>query len=165
MCFYISLTYHTVAVAMEDILTNFSRTVAIVVIAMLIVLVAMVVDLASGINKAKQRGEYRTSGGLKRTVSKFIMYEGGMLIAAGVDVLIHLSRLIDLFGLTAIKGIPVITCLVGVFLCVIEWISVREKADDKTRKKFTDTEVLVLSALKNEDVKNALMSIINKKNG
>ena len=48
--------------------------------ACLIVLVAMIIDLCAGLRKAKLRGEYRSSRGLKLTLSKFIMYEGGMII-------------------------------------------------------------------------------------
>ena len=101
----------------------------IVVLSMVIVFLAMIIDLVSGLIKAKQRNEVRSSYGLKRTLNKFIMYEGGMLIAAGVDVLIHLSHLLELFRLDVILGIPIITILLGVYLLVVEGISVREKAD------------------------------------
>lgn len=126
----------------------------IVVIACIIVLFAMSLDLASGLYKAKLRGEIRSSWGLKRTLSKFIAYEGGMLIAAGVDLLMHMSQLAHLFGLEAIYGIPVITCLVGVFLLVVEFISIREKADKKTKKEMEDAAVLVAKMLANDNFKD-----------
>ena len=44
----------------------------IAIMAMLIVLFAMIVDLISGLRKAKIRGEYRSSEALKRTFTKFI---------------------------------------------------------------------------------------------
>lgn len=116
---------------------------SVVAVAMVIVLLAMVIDLLSGINKAKQNGKMRTSWGLKRTVSKFIMYEGGLLIAAGVDVLMHASHLYDLLCLEAIRGVPFVTCLVGAFLCAVEFMSVRETADVKTRKEWADTARLI----------------------
>lgn len=78
----------------------------VVVVACVVVLLAMMLDLASGLYKAKLRGEIRSSWGLKRTLSKFIAYEGGMLIAAGVDLLMHLSKLVDLFGLTLSTAFP-----------------------------------------------------------
>lgn len=59
------------------------------------------------------------------------------MIAAGVDCLVHLSHLLHLFNLHAIHGIPVITCLVGVFLLIVEFISVREAADAKTKTEMT----------------------------
>lgn len=125
----------------------------IVVVACVVVLFAMMLDLASGLNKAKQRGELRSSQALKRTLNKFIAYEGGMLIAAGVDLLMHMSHLVQLFGMEAIYGVPVITCLVGVFLLVVEFISIREKADKKTKKQMEDAAVLLTEMLKNENIK------------
>lgn len=135
---------------------------AIVVVAMVIVLIAMSIDLASGLYKAKLRGELRTSQALKRTLTKFITYEGGMLIAAGVDMLIHMSRLTELFGLVSIYGVPVVTCLVGVFLLVVEFISIREKADKKTRKEMSDAAELLSGMLGNETFKEALRITIER---
>lgn len=135
---------------------------AIVVVAMVIVLIAMSIDLASGLYKAKLRGELRTSQALKRTLTKFITYEGGMLIAAGVDMLIHMSRLTELFGLVSIYGVPVVTCLVGVFLLVVEFISIREKADKKTRKEMSDAAELLSGMLGNETLKEALRITIER---
>ncbi|MCR4659207.1 MAG: phage holin family protein [Bacteroidales bacterium] len=136
----------------------------IVVVACVVVLFAMMLDLASGLYKAKLRGEIRSSWGLKRTLSKFIAYEGGMLIAAGVDLLMHLSRLADLFGLDAIYGVPVVTCLVGVFLLVVEFISIREKADKKTKKELSDAADLLSKLLSNDNFKDVLRTAIEQSN-
>lgn len=130
--------------------------ITIVVVAMMIVLIAMLLDLASGLYKAKLRGEIRSSQALKRTITKFITYEGGMMIAAGVDLLIHLSRLVDLFGLDVLIGVPVVTCLVGVFLLVVEFISIREKADKKTRKDMEAAAELLSRVLTNENARDML---------
>ena len=130
--------------------------VTIVVVAMMIVLFAMLLDLVSGLYKAKLRGEIRSSQALKRTITKFITYEGCMMIAAGVDLLIHLSRLVDLFGLDVLIGVPVVTCLVGVFLLVVEFISIREKADKKTRKDMEAAAELLSRVLTNENARDML---------
>lgn len=137
---------------------------SIVVVAMVIVLFAMMLDLASGLYKAKLRGEIRSSWGLKRTLSKFIAYEGGMLIAAGVDLLMHLSRLMHLFGLEAIYGVPVVTCLVGVFLLVVEFISIREKADKKTKKDMADAAELLNRMLSNDNFKELFRAALEQQN-
>lgn len=128
----------------------------IVVAAMVIVLMAMAIDLASGLYKAKLRGEIRSSWGLKRTLTKFITYEGGMIIAAGVDMLMHMSQLVHLFGLETISGVPVITCLVGVFLLVVEFISIREKADKKTQKEMAEAANLLAQMLTNDNFKEVI---------
>lgn len=138
---------------------------SIVVIACIVVLFAMMLDLASGLYKAKIRGEIRSSWGLKRTLSKFIAYEGGMLIAAGVDLLMHLSKIPELFGLHTIQGIPVITCLVGVFLLVVEFISIREKADKKTKKEMADAAELLVKMLDNDTFKEMFKLAVEQQNG
>jgi len=136
---------------------------SVVVAAMVIVLLAMAIDLASGLYKAKVRGEIRSSWGLKRTLSKFIAYEGGMLIAAGVDLLMHLSRLMHLFGLEAIYGVPVVTCLVGVFLLIVEFVSIREKADKKTQKDLAGAAELVEKLLSSESLKELFRTALEQK--
>ena len=92
----------------------------IIVIACFIVLLAMAIDLASGLAKAKVRGEIRSSWGLKRSLIKFITYEGGMLIAAGIDLLIFLCKVMALVHMEILEGIPIVTCMVGIFLLVVE---------------------------------------------
>lgn len=136
----------------------------VITVAMMIVLLAMMIDLASGLYKAKLRGEIRSSWGLKRTLTKFITYEGGMLIAAGVDVLMHMSKLVSLFGLEAIEGVPVITCLVGVFLLVVEFISIREKADKKTKKEMNDAADLLAKMLTNDNFKDVFRAALEQQN-
>ena len=121
---------------MGNIFIGTESMISIVVAACIVVFMAMIIDLGSGLMKAKQRHEIRSSWGLKRTLNKFIMYEGGMLIAAGVDLLIHFSHLLQLFHLDLIYGIPVITCLLGIFLLLVEFLSVREKADEKTKTEI-----------------------------
>lgn len=136
----------------------------VVAVACIIVLFAMMLDLASGLSKAKQRGELRSSQALRRTLNKFIAYEGGMLIAAGVDLLMHMSQLVRLFGLDAIYGVPVITCLVGVFLLVVEFISIREKADQKTKQQMEDAAALLSEILKNDNLKEVFRAALEQQN-
>ena len=75
-------------IVMLELLKGTDAMIGIVVLSMVVVLFAMIIDLISGLMKAKQRHEVRSSYGLKRTLNKFIMYEGGMLIAAGVDLVL-----------------------------------------------------------------------------
>lgn len=151
---------------MTEVLTGTGYMLVIIVLACLIVLGAMIIDLGSGLYKAKQRNEIRSSWGLKRTLSKFIMYEGGMMIAAGVDILIHLSRLFVLFHLDAVQGVPLITCLVGIFLLVVEFLSVRERADEKTKTEMSRVAELAAKMVDKEELVEALTKAIvnaNKK--
>lgn len=132
----------------------------IVVIACLIVLMAMIIDLAAGIYKAKLRGEMRNSYALKRSLSKFIMYEGGMLIAAGIDLLIFLCKLEQVIGCDVLVGIPIITGIVAIFLLCVEYLSLREKADEKTKAEFVKAEqmatIIAQKSINKDDLVNAL---------
>lgn len=136
-------------------------------IACVIVFFAMMIDLASGLNKAKQRGEIRSSWGLKRTLSKFIMYEGGMMIAFGVDALLYFSKLFELFHLSVIVGVPVVTCLIGIFLLVVEFMSIREKSDKKTKKDFSEAGEALAKLIESKTFKDAFVMAMNanKENG
>lgn len=147
---------------MNAVLTDIGQMLSVIVVAMVIVLLAIVIDLISGINKARLNGQIRSSWALKRTISKFIMYEGSALIAAGVDVLMHSSHLYDLLGLHAIRGVPFITCLVCAFLCVVEFLSVRETADVKMRKEFADAGKLIGSVFSKEDLAEAIREAIKE---
>lgn len=135
----------------------------VVVMAMIIVVLAMIVDLVSGLIKAKQRGEIRSSYGLKRTLNKFVLYEGGMLIAAGIDLLIHLSHLLQLFPLKAIEGVPVITLVVGIYLLIVEALSVREKADQKVRDDMRKAKELLEKVITKEDIADILSEVIERR--
>lgn len=142
------------------IFSGAEEMLSVVVMACFIVLCAMVIDLISGLAKAKQRGEIRSSWGLKRSLNKFIMYEGGMLIAAGIDVLMHASHIYQLVRLEAIYGIPIITCLLGVFLLVVEFFSVREKADEKTSTEMSRVAELAEKMVHKDELVDALTKAI-----
>lgn len=135
-----------------------------VITVMLLVLVAMIIDLGSGLYKAKQRGELRTSEALKRTLTKFISYEGGLVIAAMVDMLINMAHFFELFGVNALSNIPVVTILVGIFLLIVEFMSVREKADQKTKKQQADTAALIAKLITKEDFKEMIETLKNNQN-
>ena len=148
---------------MIELLQGTDRMLGIVVLSMVIVFLAMIIDLVSGLIKARQRNEVRSSYGLKRTLNKFIMYEGGMLIAAGVDVLIHLSHLLELFRLDVILGIPIITLLLGVYLLVVEGISVREKADQKIRGEMQKANEIVSKLISREELVDLLTEVVKRR--
>lgn len=144
-------------------LIDMRNMLMVVVMAMIIVVLAMTVDLVSGLIKAKQRGEIRSSYGLKRTLNKFVLYEGGMLIAAGIDLLIHLSHLLQLFPLKAIEGVPVITLVVGIYLLIVEALSVREKADQKVRDDMRKAKELLEKVITKEDIADILSEVIERR--
>lgn len=106
----------------------------------MVVLFAMIVDLGSGLYKAYIRGDARRSEALKRSAYKFLTYEGAMMVAACIDILMHFARFFSLVGLQALESISVVTILIGIFLCIVELLSIRENADKKTHAQMSKVE-------------------------
>ena len=113
-----------------------------------IVFIAMMIDLAAGLYKAKVRGDARRSEALKRTGYKFLIYEGGIMIASMVDLMIHMGKMYLIFGWDMAWGIPFVTIMMGIFWCVVEYLSVREKADEKIHSDISKAEKLAAQILK-----------------
>ena len=113
-----------------------------------IVFLAMMVDLAAGLYKAHLRGDARRSEALKRTGYKFLIYEGGIMIASCVDLMIHMGKLYIIMGWQIAWGVPFVTILMGIFWCVVEFLSVREKADEKIHSDISKAEKLAAQILK-----------------
>lgn len=129
-------------------------------LAAFIVFIAMAVDLASGLHKAKIRGELHRSWGLKRSVQKFILYEGAILIAGGIDVLVLTCKVMTLIGCDILNGVAIFTGFIAILLCIVEIWSLREKADEKTRKDINRTGELIESLIDKRQVTDVLVKAI-----
>lgn len=138
---------------MQEIIDNIVNTNSIVISATCctIVFVAMMIDLAAGLYKAHLRGDARKSEALKRTGFKFCLYEGTMLIATGVDCMLYMAKLAELIGVPLLIDVPVMTIFIGIFWCVVEFLSVREKADSKIHSNISKAEKLAQSMLTREE--------------
>ncbi len=129
---------------MTQTLIDMSRLLAMGAV---IILVAMMWDLAVGIRKAQERGEARTSYGLARTATKMLTYYGAFGIGACIDVLLHVGRVWQLVGLAdTLESVPVVATLIAIFLCVIEGISILENADTKAKKRMGKVADVALTA-------------------
>jgi phage-related holin len=127
----------------------------------LIVLIAMSVDFASGFYKAKLRGETRNSYGLKRTVSKFILYIGSICIACGIDSIFFASGFWGIIHLATLVRIPVVSTIISVFICIVEIRSIWEKADRKQRNEAARTAQLIAQLINRDgSFKDAVFEIL-----
>ena len=133
----------------------------LVAIVSLIVLIAMSIDLVFGWRKAKQRGEAHSSYALSRSINKFLLYEGCVIIAAGIDTLLNLANMWDILGI-AFSGIPVIAFIIGIFLCVVELLSMRENAEDKVRKNFDKVAHAATKVIDKDTIVDLLAEAIKK---
>lgn len=145
---------------MKEILAGTDILMLIGAIVSIVVLVAMMIDLASGWQKAKQRDEAHNSYALSRTLNKFLLYEGGVIIALGIDLLLHLAHFWSLLGIDLLASVPVVAILIGIYLCVVEWLSLREKADEKQRKHFAQVDSAAVKLLSKDELVEALAQAI-----
>ena len=132
-----------------DWLIELCRIAAVVA---LVVIGAMSIDLESGLYKASLRGETKTSFGLQRTTLKCITYLGSILICFGIDVLIHMGKLWEAIGWKWLIGVPVFAIIIGVFNCVVELFSVREKADSKADKRALKNVMAIIKGLRQSEL-------------
>lgn len=126
---------------------------AIIGVMWMLVATAIVIDLFSGVRKARERGEMRTSYGFKQTVNKVVLYYAFMLFALMFDC-------IGMF----FYPLPIITFICAAFLIFIEGKSVFEKAHDKDKRKFTKSvEELAILLENREDLIKGLSELVKQK--
>lgn len=123
---------------------------AIIGIMWLLVAIAISIDLISGWKKAKERGEARTSYGLRRTVTKAVLYYALMLFAF----------MFDCIGMFFYDQ-PCITLVAAAFLIFIEAKSIFEKAHDKDKRKLNKSlEDLSLLLEHKDDIAKGVAEIL-----
>ena len=132
----------------------------ILVIAMVVVIIAMLMDLIFGWRKAKMRGEARTSYAFSRTITKFALYEGVMIIAGGMDTLIHFVW--NMFLPDMLYSVPCIAVLIAITLCSVEIWSMKENAEEKTKRNLSQVINFAEKHLSKEQVISILADAIRK---
>lgn len=124
------------------------------------VLVAMAIDLGFGIQKAKKIGEFITSEGFRRTIHKVVYYYSMMIFGLLFDFLNPFSYYLPY----PISILPIITILFGIVLVYTEAKSVREKAEDKLRRKTDASFIDIVETVKNnKEVMNNLIEFLKNK--
>lgn len=118
--------------------TNIAQMSVWLILAYGVVLLAMAIDLVSGIKKAIQNHVARTSRGLKMTCDKANKYYSPMLRLTFVDILA-----------SAFISIPPLTLLWASWCLFCEWKSVTEKAH--TKKELREAAETMSVVLKNKD--------------
>lgn len=130
----------------------FGHLSMITAVVAIIVILAMSIDLASGLYKASLRGEKKSSYGLQRTTMKTIVYIGSVFICYGIDVLAHLGKFWTVIGWEWMMGIPAFAILIGIFNCIVELVSVREKASEKADKHTMKKLLSLVKELRQSEV-------------
>lgn len=102
------------------------------VLVMVAVIVAMGVDFVSGWRKATLRGDEKTSYAASRTLTKFLIYEGILLIGVCIDTMIHFVWAMLMDGS---YFVPLMTIAWGIILCIVAI-----KQNGEAKKFFTNSE-------------------------
>lgn len=133
------------------------KEVYVLVVPYAVVFIAIVLDLIAGLIKAGRLGEACTSIGLRRTVGKFKDYYGTLLIATLIDVLLSIVE---------VYNMPYATFAAGLYLTFIEGLSIREKGEDKMRRRSNKDLQALISILENRgDLVKAFSDILKKEIG
>ena len=75
-----------------------------------------------------------------------------------VDLLLYFGHLWTVLHLDLLRSVPVVTFAVAVWLCAVQWVSVKEKAEDKAERKTAELAKAVMQTITQEQV----MSLISK---
>lgn len=130
---------------------------ATVVAEYFLVLVAAAADLASGLRKARRRGETTRSRALRRTVDKLARYYNVLIVLTVVDAM----QITAAVFLRTVEGydvptIPVFTLIGSLGMAFIEVKSIFEKGDDKEKQQLAELVSLLESIADNDRLKRIL---------
>lgn len=123
----------------------------------LLVLVAILIDLHFGIRKARSIGELETSEGYRRTVRKFKDYYSVMAFALLFDLIMFFTYYFPF----PMPVVPVVTLIATGGLMYTEYKSVREKADEKLRRRNNEAITELATVLKNVTDKEAVWRVLD----
>ncbi len=130
---------------MHDILTQFLsdhlyKFALIMCVCVGALLAAMAVDLIFGIRKAKINGEATTSTGLKKTCDKARKYFTPYVALLSVDLIATCAGL----------PVPAFSMLWGIWCCLCEFASIREKAWQKAEIRKAERTMSIILENKGE---------------
>ena len=136
----------------------------IVVAEYVLVLAATLADLASGIRKAKRRGEPACSRGLRRTVDKLARYYNVLAVLTVVDAM----QIIGMLYLRTVEGyslptFPIMTLLGALGMAFIEVKSIFEHGDTKEKEHVTELAALLETLASSKKLKELAEFLKSKK--
>ena len=130
------------------------RCGVVVAVSYVAVIVAIVVDLRSGLLKARRLGQPRTSRGLRQTVDKAVRYLLMLISLTVIDALLIATAMACREYGWAVPLLPPLTVLGALALCAIETKSVIENTQD--RRQYRRMVRDVTRALTSDDLRQLL---------
>lgn len=146
---------------MENILQTFGPQLIIIACVYALVLFVVFLDLWAGIRKAKQRGEYRSSYGLRKTVDKISRYFNMILVITAIDV-VQMLAITQLNPQTnhTLPVLPFFTFIGAMFVGFIELKSIYENNEAKERAKIGDAAKILSQIIQHKDEQEIIAGVI-----
>ena len=114
------------------------------------VMLAVIADLVSGLRKAKMRGEARRSKALRRTVDKLCRYYNALFALSVIDVMqMAAIAYLRVTGTAQLPMLPAFTLLGAICIAIIEVKSIYEKASEKEQAEADEAVRTLLRLIKN----------------
>ena len=138
------------------------RLHSVVVTEYLLVLAAVGADMASGIRKARRRGEATRSRALRRTVDKLARYYNVLVVLTVVDAM----QIAGAWFMRAVEGyavptVPVFTLIGSLGMAAIEVKSIFEKGSDKEHADIGALLDIIESAADNKKLTQIINNLKN----
>lgn len=114
------------------------KHIILIAVCITVTIIAMTIDLVTGIQKAKQRGEATTSTGLKKTATKARKYFTPFFTLCCIDILC-----------SVVCPLPAFSMLWTAYCIFCEFISVREKSWKKEEIRKAEKTMSII--IENKD--------------
>lgn len=144
---------------MDNVITELYAQLFIIAVIYIAIVLFVGADLVSGIRKAKKRGEFRSSFGLRKTIQKIGQYFNVMVVLTIMDCLI---MLLQIKGDLEIPIFPYLTFVGSLLVGIIEVGSIYEKAEDKEKVRANEAINLLSTIVKNREDIDAMLELIKK---
>lgn len=135
------------------------RQIGLIAFFYVIAFTAMLIDLRSGIQKAKRLGLARTSKGFRMTIIKINQYLLLMMLLSLVDISKTLVGFLNIFGW---RDMPWLTFLGAIVICLIELKSVWENTQRGNKKEIAEAVRGLIKLLRTKDDKDEVVGLLNK---
>lgn len=125
--------------------------------------IAVILDLISGVKKAKARGEYRSSRKFRRTVDKLVKYLNMLAVLTCIDAI----QIFSFYIINAQSGkifimLPLFTGLGTIFACFVELKSIYEKNTDKRKAEIEETARALKEIISDESNREFIKGLLEK---
>lgn len=146
---------------MVEILKAIRPQLIMLALIYVMILAVIFLDLWAGIRKAKARGEYRSSYGLRKTVDKISKYFNMIFVVTAIDAVqmlaVYMLNQQEQYNLPLI---PILTFVGAIFVGFIELKSIYENSEAKDKAKINEVAKLAGQIVKDHDTQDVVAALI-----